>query len=134
MEHDPEGTKAALYVRVSTDKQTVANQIEALTAVALARGWEVVVDMRKNKIRPAPRPCRPPIAEVYKHALGCRYFVSRIAIYATLSETCVGAPATPPLGCGSLQTTTAAAADGQEQEMRIAAERRSSERQRDQSM
>ena len=83
MEHDPEGTKAALYVRVSTDKQTVANQIEALTAVALARGWEVVVDMRKNKIRPAPRPCRPPIAEVYKHALGCRYFASRIAIYAT---------------------------------------------------
>ncbi len=42
--------------------------------------------------------------------------------------------ATPPLGSGSPQTTTAAAVDGQEQEIRIAAERQSSERQRDQSL
>jgi DNA invertase Pin-like site-specific DNA recombinase len=33
---------AALYVRVSTDKQTIQNQIAALTAIAEARGWEVV--------------------------------------------------------------------------------------------
>jgi len=33
--------RAALYVRVSTDRQTVQNQIEALTAIAAARGWEV---------------------------------------------------------------------------------------------
>ena len=34
--------RAALYVRVSTDKQTVENQIAALTKVAEARGWQIV--------------------------------------------------------------------------------------------
>lgn len=34
--------RAALYVRVSTDKQTVENQVEALTKVAEARGWQIV--------------------------------------------------------------------------------------------
>src|SRR5262245_57953247 len=34
--------KAALYVRVSTDDQTVENQIQALTQVAERRGWEIV--------------------------------------------------------------------------------------------
>jgi DNA invertase Pin-like site-specific DNA recombinase len=34
--------RAALYVRVSTDKQTVENQISALTKIAKARGWQVV--------------------------------------------------------------------------------------------
>jgi DNA invertase Pin-like site-specific DNA recombinase len=33
---------AALYVRVSTDKQTVENQIRALTEIAERRGWEIV--------------------------------------------------------------------------------------------
>jgi DNA invertase Pin-like site-specific DNA recombinase len=34
--------RAALYVRVSTDKQTVENQIAALSKVAEARGWQIV--------------------------------------------------------------------------------------------
>jgi DNA invertase Pin-like site-specific DNA recombinase len=34
--------RAALYVRVSTDKQTVENQTAALRQVAERRGWEVV--------------------------------------------------------------------------------------------
>jgi DNA invertase Pin-like site-specific DNA recombinase len=34
--------RAALYVRVSTDRQTVENQIAALTKVAEARGWRIV--------------------------------------------------------------------------------------------
>ena len=34
--------RAALYVRVSTDKQTVENQVRELTAIAQRRGWEVV--------------------------------------------------------------------------------------------
>jgi len=42
--------KAALYVRVSTDRQTVANQVEALAAVAKARGWEVVATYQDNGI------------------------------------------------------------------------------------
>jgi DNA invertase Pin-like site-specific DNA recombinase len=34
--------RAALYVRVSTDSQSVQNQIEALRQVAERRGWQVV--------------------------------------------------------------------------------------------
>jgi DNA invertase Pin-like site-specific DNA recombinase len=40
--------KATLYVRVSTDRQTAANQIEALQAVAAARGWKVVATYRDD--------------------------------------------------------------------------------------
>src|SRR5215471_14336169 len=36
------GTRAALYVRVSTDHQSVENQIRDLRHVARRRGWEVV--------------------------------------------------------------------------------------------
>ena len=34
--------RAALYVRVSTDKQTVENQVQELSAIAKRRGWEIV--------------------------------------------------------------------------------------------
>jgi len=34
--------RAALYLRVSTDRQTVENQTQALTAIAAHRGWEIV--------------------------------------------------------------------------------------------
>jgi DNA invertase Pin-like site-specific DNA recombinase len=34
--------RAAIYVRVSTDKQTVENQVAALRQIAERRGWEVV--------------------------------------------------------------------------------------------
>lgn len=34
--------RAAIYARVSTDNQTVQNQVEVLTQVAARRGWEVV--------------------------------------------------------------------------------------------
>jgi DNA invertase Pin-like site-specific DNA recombinase len=34
--------RAALYVRVSTDRQTVENQIESLTSIADQRGWHIV--------------------------------------------------------------------------------------------
>jgi DNA invertase Pin-like site-specific DNA recombinase len=36
------GKRAAIYVRVSTDKQTVENQVRELTQIAERRGWEVV--------------------------------------------------------------------------------------------
>ena len=44
------GRRAALYVRVSTDRQTVANQIEALATVAAARGWEIVATYADNGV------------------------------------------------------------------------------------
>ena len=34
--------RAALYLRVSTDKQTVENQRQALEGVARHRGWQIV--------------------------------------------------------------------------------------------
>ena len=34
--------RAAIYVRVSTDKQTIENQVAALHQIAERRGWEVV--------------------------------------------------------------------------------------------
>src|SRR5262245_7110063 len=34
--------RAALYVRVSTDHQTVENQLAALRQVAERRGWEII--------------------------------------------------------------------------------------------
>jgi len=37
-----ESKRAALYVRVSTDHQTVENQIRELTAIAERRGWSIV--------------------------------------------------------------------------------------------
>jgi predicted site-specific integrase-resolvase len=33
--------EAAIYVRVSTDKQTVENQVQALRQIAERRGWQV---------------------------------------------------------------------------------------------
>src|SRR5689334_21024677 len=38
----PKGKRAALYLRVSTDAQTVENQRQALEAVAEKRGWHIV--------------------------------------------------------------------------------------------
>jgi DNA invertase Pin-like site-specific DNA recombinase len=34
--------RAAIYVRVSTDKQTIDNQVQALRQIAERRGWQVV--------------------------------------------------------------------------------------------
>jgi DNA invertase Pin-like site-specific DNA recombinase len=34
--------RAAIYVRVSTDKQSVDNQVRELTAIAERRGWQIV--------------------------------------------------------------------------------------------
>jgi DNA invertase Pin-like site-specific DNA recombinase len=34
--------RVAIYVRVSTDKQTVENQVAALRQIAERRGWQVI--------------------------------------------------------------------------------------------
>ena len=38
--------RAAIYVRVSTDKQTIENQLRELHQIAKRRGWEVVQEYR----------------------------------------------------------------------------------------
>jgi DNA invertase Pin-like site-specific DNA recombinase len=40
------GKRAAIYVRVSTDKQTNENQLRELHQIAERRGWEVVHEYR----------------------------------------------------------------------------------------
>ena len=48
--------RAALYVRVSTDKQTVENQRAALIAIAERRGWEIVATYGDAGISGAKEP------------------------------------------------------------------------------
>jgi DNA invertase Pin-like site-specific DNA recombinase len=61
--------RAALYVRVSTDKQTVENQIAALTNVANARGWNIVATFNDAGISGAKgRKDRPGLDGMLKQA------------------------------------------------------------------
>ena len=61
--------RAALYVRVSTDRQTVENQISALTKVAAARGWQIVATFNDAGISGAKgRKDRPGLDQMLKEA------------------------------------------------------------------
>jgi DNA invertase Pin-like site-specific DNA recombinase len=61
--------RAALYVRVSTDRQTVANQVAKLTEVAEARGWHVVATFTDAGISGAEgRRDRPGLDDMLKQA------------------------------------------------------------------
>lgn len=61
--------QAALYVRVSTDRQSVENQIADLTAVAKRRGWEIVQVYRDEGISGAKgREDRPGLDAMLKDA------------------------------------------------------------------
>lgn len=65
-----EGQKrAALYVRVSTDRQTIDNQIAKLTEVAKARGWQIVATFDDAGISGAKgRKDRPGLDTMLKEA------------------------------------------------------------------
>jgi DNA invertase Pin-like site-specific DNA recombinase len=68
--------RAALYVRVSTDRQTVENQIAALSKVASARGWQIVATFRGEGISGAKsRDQRPGLDEMLKQAQRGRFDV-----------------------------------------------------------
>jgi DNA invertase Pin-like site-specific DNA recombinase len=41
--------RAAIYVRVSTDKQTIDNQVAALRQIAERRGWHVIASDRRSE-------------------------------------------------------------------------------------
>ena len=61
--------RAALYVRVSTDHQTVENQIRELTATAEHRGWEIVETYQDAGISGAKgRDQRPGLDQMLKDA------------------------------------------------------------------
>ena len=68
--------RAALYVRVSTDRQTVENQIAALSKVAEARGWQIVETFSDAGISGAKgRKDRPGLDEMLKQAQRGRFDV-----------------------------------------------------------
>lgn len=61
--------RAAIYVRVSTDRQTVENQVSALTKVAEARGWQIVGTFSDKGISGAKtREERPGLDDMLKRA------------------------------------------------------------------
>jgi DNA invertase Pin-like site-specific DNA recombinase len=68
--------RAAIYVRVSTDKQTVENQIRELRQIADRRGWEVVEEYQDAGISGAKgRDSRPGLDKMLKDASRRRFDV-----------------------------------------------------------
>jgi DNA invertase Pin-like site-specific DNA recombinase len=65
--------RAAIYVRVSTDKQTIENQVTALRQIAEQRGWEVVEQYSDAGISGAKgRDGRPRLDQMFKDASRCK--------------------------------------------------------------
>ena len=68
--------RAAIYVRVSTDRQTVENQVRELRQIAERRGWEVVEEYRDAGISGAKgREQRPGLDMMLKDAQRRRFDV-----------------------------------------------------------
>ena len=66
--------RAAIYVRVSTDKQTIENQLRELRQIAERRGWEVVHEYHDAGISGAKsRETRPGLDEMLKDAQRRRF-------------------------------------------------------------
>ena len=68
--------RAAIYVRVSTDKQTVENQVRELRQIAERRGWQVVEEYHDAGISGAKgRENRPGLDQMLKDASRRRFDV-----------------------------------------------------------
>ena len=68
--------RAAIYVRVSTDKQTIENQLRELRQIADRRGWEIVREYHDAGISGAKsREVRPGLDEMLKDAQRRRFDV-----------------------------------------------------------
>ena len=68
--------RAAIYVRVSTDRQTIENQLRELHRIAQRRGWEVVQEYRDAGISGSKgREERPGLGEMLKDAQRRRFDV-----------------------------------------------------------
>jgi DNA invertase Pin-like site-specific DNA recombinase len=68
--------RAAIYVRVSTDRQTIENQVRELHRIAERRGWEIVHEYRDAGISGSKgREDRPGLDEMLKDAQRRRFDV-----------------------------------------------------------
>ena len=66
--------RAAIYVRVSTDKQTIENQLRELHQIAKRRGWEVIKEYRDAGISGSKgREARPGLDEMLNDAQRRRF-------------------------------------------------------------
>ena len=66
--------RAAVYVRVSTDKQTIENQLRELRQIAECRGWEVIHEYQDAGVSGAKgREARPGLDEMLKDAQRRRF-------------------------------------------------------------
>jgi len=71
--------RAALYVRVSTDRQTVENQIARLTEIAMGRGWQIVQTFSDAGISGAKaRNDRPGLDEMLRFDVVMVWAIDRI--------------------------------------------------------
>ena len=106
--------RAAIYVRVSTDKQTVENQVTALRQIAERRGWQVIEQYSDAGISGAKgRDGRPGLDQMLKDASRRKFDV-----IMAWSIDCVGRSLIDLLGtrgrqeqpeCGSHRGSPAAA-------------------------
>ena len=68
--------RAAIYVRVSTDKQTIENQLRELRQIAERRGWQVIHEYHDAGLSGAKsRESRPGLDEMLKDAQRRRFDV-----------------------------------------------------------
>jgi DNA invertase Pin-like site-specific DNA recombinase len=68
--------RAAIYVRVSTDKQTIENQLRELRQIAERRGWEVVREYRDAGVSGSKgREARPGLDDMLNEAQRRRFDV-----------------------------------------------------------
>jgi DNA invertase Pin-like site-specific DNA recombinase len=68
--------RAAIYVRVSTDKQTIENQLRELRQIAERRGWEVIKEYHDAGVSGTKgREARPGLDEMLKDAQRRRFDV-----------------------------------------------------------
>ena len=87
--------RAALYLRVSTDRQTTDNQRIALAAIARRRGWEVVAVYEDNGISGAKgRHRRPALDRMLKDAQRRRFDVVMVKALDRLGRSLVDLLAT----------------------------------------
>ena len=84
----PTMKRAAMYLRVSTDGQTVENQRLALAEVAARRGWEVVATFQDEGISGAKgRDKRPAFDKMLKDASRRRFDVLMVAAIDRLGRS-----------------------------------------------
>lgn len=83
--------RAALYIRVSTDKQTTENQAQKLAEVARARGWQIVEQYEDAGISGAKgRDKRPALDRMLKDASRRKYDVVMVWAIDRLGRSLAG--------------------------------------------